>query len=124
MFAWFRAKNGVHKPAERKAVAQSTGALVGNTNALFPTVVTQLAAPAVALVALGALLWDGVGWRRGPPEVSDEEALLRNVLTDFFNPNKDLVRVVASAGGCAALAAHTVCVLGGMALVRMGVLRC
>jgi hypothetical protein len=123
MFAWYRAKYSTCKPSEHKSIAMHTGALVGNVNALFPTVAIQLAAPGVVLIVLSALLWDGLGWHRSAPDVPEAEQLFKNVLTDFVNPNKDLLRVGASACGAAATAAHAAIVLGGMSLCRLGVIR-
>jgi hypothetical protein len=123
VYAWYRAKFASGKAADRRAVAQATGALVGNTNALFPIVAIQIAAPGVAMVVFGTLLWDAVAWRRGAPETSSQEQLFKIVLLDFVNPKRELVRAAASAGGFAAAAAHGGWVLDAMALCRLGVLR-
>lgn len=118
---WYRAAHSAAPPAARKALAQQTGALTGNTNALFPSVVVQLAMPPVAMVILGCLLWHAAAWRRpDPPEASAEELAFRNVLTDFLNPHPHLLRVAAGAAGCAAAGAHAVTVLTGMSLCRIG----
>ena len=95
--------------------------MTGNTNALFPSVVVQLAAPPVAMAVLGCLLWHAAAWRRPqPPAASAEDLAFRNVLTDFLNPHPDLLRVVAGAAGFAVAAAHAVTVLTGMSLCRVG----
>jgi hypothetical protein len=104
-------------------MAQTVCALSGNTNALFPMVALHLSMPAVLLIVFGALLWDGVGWHRRPALVSVEDTAFQNVMTDFINPRKDLVRVVASAAGFAAVATHSLCVIPVLSLCRVGLFR-
>jgi hypothetical protein len=123
-YRWHRGQHTIFKQTDQKTLAQQTGALISNTNALFPVVLAQLLAPGVAMLAWGFLLWDAVGWRRPPPlEASPSERMFQSVLTDFLNPNKDLMRVVAGASGLAATMSHTIIVLGVMSLCRVGVLQ-
>ena len=118
--AYLRAKNAACKSSEKPQVAQYAGALVGNINALFPSVLGQISAPAVCLLVWGALLWHAAMWRRPAPTVSPEEALFNHALTDFINPHRGLIRVAASACGFAALLAHSLFAVGGLALCRLG----
>ena len=108
-----------------KQASRTSLAAVGNTNALFPSVLVQIATPGVVLVTVGLVLWDAAAWgRNAEPEEAlheDDASLFRFSLVHLVRPPRGLVQTAASAFGLAALLTHALCGAGLLAVARLGI---
>lgn len=68
---WCHHLGGTAAEADRTRGAQVLRAAIGNTNALFPSVLIQLATPGLVSMVLGLLLWTATAWR-GPGSATVE----------------------------------------------------
>jgi hypothetical protein len=125
LIRWFHVKHNVTKaqPLDSKAMFV-VHALVSNTRLLLPRVVLQITAPAVVLIALGALVFHTAGPAPGiaAEAAADEEVFYKMWLLETFNPPADVVAAYAGSLGLAALASQALFCIGTLALHRAGVL--